>query len=343
MADSTPPLAANAVDHSTRERTRTRMKAALISCVAAVCIFTAKLVAYQLTGSAAILSDALESIVNIVAAAMAAFSVWFAAQPADENHPYGHGKIEDFSAGVEGALIVLAAAGIVFAAVPRFFDPRPIEAIGTGSVLVLLATAANGVLGWYLIRTGRRVHSRAIEADGRHVLTDVITSVGAVVALGLVMLTGANWIDPLVACLIAVQIVGSGFGLIRASVGRLMDEADEEALNRLADHLQGDRPAEWIDAHELRAWWAGDVLHVDVHLVLPRYWTIEHSHRDAEAFVERVGQAVPTRTEVVVHVDPCSDGWCAACEVQECPVRARPFAEDRAWSRDRLVRRLPAR
>lgn len=324
-----------------RERARLRMKAAAISLGAAVCIFGAKLLAYLLTDSAAILSDALESIVNIVAAAMAAFSVWYASQPADENHPYGHGKIEDFSAGVEGALIVLAAAGIVFAAVPRFFAPRPIEQVGLGTLLVVGATLANGVLGWYLVRTGQRLHSRAIEADGRHVLADVVTSVGVVVALGLVVLTDLTWIDPLMACLVAAHIVGSGLRLMRTSIGRLMDEADDDALERLAGYLDTHRPPEWIDAHELRAWWSGDVLHVDVHLVLPHYWTIEHSHRDAESFVRAVNAAIGLRCEVVVHVDPCSDTWCSTCEVADCPVRAQPFATASAWTRDQLVRRIP--
>ena len=326
---------------STRARARARMRAILISLVAAIAIFAAKFLAYHMTGSAAILSDALESIVNIVAAAMAAFSVWYASQPADENHPYGHGKIEDFSAGVEGALILLAAAGIVFAAVPRFFAPQPIEQVGGGALLVVGAALSNAVLGWYLVRTGRQLRSRAIEADGRHVLTDVITSVGVVVSLGLVLLTDLTWIDPLVACLVAAQIVGSGLSLIRTSIGRLMDEADDEVLGRLTESLHAGRSPAWIDARGLRAWWSGDVLHVDVHLVLPRYWTIEHSHRDAEVFAQVVDHAVGSRSEVVVHVDPCTDTWCGRCAVDDCPVRAEPFGAARPWTRDELVRRLP--
>lgn len=328
------------VDVSSRPtRSRARLRATLISLVVALLVFAAKFVAYRLTGSAAILSDALESIVNIVAAAMAAFSVWYAAQPADENHPYGHGKIEDFSAGVEGALILLAAVGIFVAAVPRFFEPQPIEQIGVGGAWVVGATIANGVLGIYLVRAGQRLRSRAVEADGRHVLADVTTSVGAIAALVLVQFTGAQWVDPLMACLIAVHIVGSGFRLIRASVGRLMDEADEAALEQLADHLDTHRRAEWIDAHELRAWWAGDVLHVDVHVVLPRYWSIEHSRADADALVATVQEAARSHCEVVVRVDPCSDAWCGSCRVADCPVRVWPFERSRPWTREELVRR----
>ena len=162
---------------------RARMRAASISLLTAGVLLATKFIAYRLTGSAAILSDALESIVNVAAAAMALFSVWYGAQPADADHPYGHGKVEDFSVGVEGALIVLAALGIFWSAVPRFFEPRPLESLGMGGLLISLATAANLLLGLYLVRVGREHHSKALVADGRHVLTDVISSVGAVGAL----------------------------------------------------------------------------------------------------------------------------------------------------------------
>lgn len=331
-------------DHSGSEhdrRVRMRMRAAIVSFVVAVVLFGAKFLAWTMTGSAAILSDALESIVNIVAAAMAWFSVWFGSQPADDNHPYGHGKIEDFSAGVEGALIVLASLGILWSAVPRFFDPRVIDAVDRGVLLVLGAAVANAILGWYLIREGRRQHSRALEADGRHVLTDVWTSAGAIAALGLVTMTGWLWIDPLVACLIAVSILVSGSRLIRESVGRLMDEADDEALDRVAERLDERRRPSWVDVHELRAWWSGDVLHVDVHFVLPRFWSIEQSHAEATQLEAIVGQAAGKRSSVVVHVDPCRPRWCHECSLEDCPIRADDFEVSPEWDRERVTRVVP--
>jgi cation diffusion facilitator family transporter len=320
------------------DRARARIRAAAISLVVALVLLGTKLAAYFFTGSAAILSDALESIVNVVAAGMALFSVWYGAQPADQDHPYGHGKVEDFSAGVEGALILLAAMLIFWAAIPRFFDPVPLESLGSGGILVGLATVANLLLGLYLVRTGRENQSRALIADGRHVLADVVTSVGAVGALVLVGLTGWLWLDPLIACVIAVHIVVAGFKLIRESVGRLMDEADEEVLQAVSEHLEQSRRPHWIDVHELRAWWAGDTLHVDAHLVLPRYWSIERAHAAGDEFEAEVGIAVGTRSGVVVHVDPCRDVFCARCRVEECEIRVRELEDRRPWDREWMVR-----
>jgi len=318
-----------------------RMRAAIISFVVAIVLFGAKFLAWTLTGSTAILSDALESIVNIVAAGMAWFSVWFGSQPADENHPYGHGKIEDFSAGVEGALIVLAALGILWSAVPRFFDPVLLDSIDRGVLLIMAAAIANAVLGWYLIRAGRQLHSRALEADGRHVLTDVWTSAGAIIALGLVTLTGQLWIDPLMACLIAGSILVSGGRLIRESVGRLMDEADDEALEQIATELNSRRRSSWCDVHEVRAWWAGDILHVDMHLALPRFWSIDRSHREATVVEAVVADAVGKRGSVTVHIDPCVASLCPECEVVDCPVRAEGLQQRPVWDREHIVRRVP--
>lgn len=327
-------LTGQAHDH----RVRMRQRAAIVSFVVAVVLFGAKFFAWKLTGSAAVLSDALESIVNIVAAGMAWFSVWYGSQPADDNHPYGHGKIEDFSAGVEGALIVIAAVGILWSAVPRFFDPVVLQSIDRGVAIVLAAAVANAILGWFLIREGRQQHSRALEADGRHVLTDVWTSAGAVVAIGLVVVTGQLWIDPLVACLIAVSILVSGGRLIRESVGRLMDEADDEALERIANELQSHRRPQWVDVHEVRAWWSGDVLHVDAHLVLPRFWSIERSDVEATAFAETVVAAAGKRSSVVVHVDPCRPVFCRDCGVADCPVRSEERQRQPVWDRAHVTR-----
>lgn len=320
------------------DRARSRIRAASVSLVVGIALLVAKLAAYAFTDSAAILSDALESIVNVVAAGMALFSVWYGSQPADEDHPYGHGKVEDFSAGVEGALIVLAALLIFRAAVPRFFDPHPLEGLGKGGILIGLATVANLLLGLYLVNSGRRNQSRALVADGKHVLADVVTSVGAVGALILVALTDWLWLDPLIACLIAVHIVVAGYKLIRESVGRLMDEADADVLDAVSAHLEAARRDHWIDVHELRAWWAGDTLHVDAHLVLPRYWSIERAHAAGDEFEAEIGMSTGTRSGAVVHVDPCRDVFCARCRVADCEIRVRELEDRRGWDREWMVR-----
>lgn len=320
---------------------RARLRAAIVSLVVATILFAVKFQAWVLTDSAAVLSDALESIVNIVAAALAAFSVWYSSQPADEDHPYGHGKVEDFSAGVEGALIIVAAAAILIAAVPRFFGGPPLQSLDRGAILLGFASVANAVLGVYLLRQGRRHRSRALEADGKHVLTDVYSSVGVIVGVGLVALTGWSWLDPLIACLIAGHILVSGFHLIRESVGRLMDEADDDALEALTARLVEVRRPYWIDVHELRAWWSGDLLHVDVHLALPRFWSIAQSHDAADALEDDLQPAIGGTASVVVHVDPCRDSWCSICSVEDCPIRVREKTEDTEWDRAHVVRIVP--
>jgi len=314
------------------------MRAALLSLVVGTGIFGLKIWAYTRTDSAAILSDALESIVNIVAAGLAAYSVWLSSQPADENHPYGHGKVEDFSAGVEGALIVVAAGGILVAAIPRLLEPRPLSAIGEGSAILVVATLFNCALGWYLVHVGRRERSRALEADGKHILTDVISSGAALIALLLVRWTSWNWLDPAIACVIAAHILGSGFQLIRESVRRLMDEADLELLDDLAASLSEARDDTWVDLHELRAWWAGDLLQVDCHLMLPRFWTIDQAHGTGEELEEAIREAVGGKASVVVHVDPGRDEFCAQCPFMECPIRAAALTQPREWDRHRLSR-----
>jgi len=303
-------------------------------------LLATKSMAYHLTGSAAVLSDALESIVNVVAAGMALFSVWYGAQPADEDHPYGHGKVEDFSAGVEGALIILAALLILWSAIPRFFAPREIQAVGQGGLLIAAASVANLLLGIYLVRTGRDHQSKALVADGYHVLSDVVTSVGAIAAVLLVALTGWAWLDPLMACVLAVHIVVAGFRLMRESVGRLMDYADEDALDAVTRQLEANRREHWIDVHELRAWWSGDTLHVDAHLVLPRYWSIEDAHRAGDEFEAELGASIGGRSGAIVHVDPCTDSFCSRCRVAACAIRADPPEDAGPWNREWLVRRV---
>ena len=314
-----------------------RLRAARLSLLTALLLLAVKFIAYWSTGSAAVLSDALESIVNVVAAAFLVYSIQLSAKPADSDHPYGHGKVEDFAAGVEGALIVIAAVGIGFAAVPRFFAPRALEELSIGLLLVTVATLVNLWLGLYLRRLGRRAHSRALLADGTHLLTDVVTSVGALLALLLVRWTGQLWIDPLIACVLALQILFSGAALVRGSIGRLMDEADEELLARLASVLETGRRVGWVDIHHLRAWQAGDLAHVDLHLTLPRFWKVEDAHREADALHTLLAANLGQDASIMVHSDPCRPRDCASCDLANCGVRDDSFASRKQWTRDHLT------
>src|SRR5437867_2176636 len=220
------------------EDSRVRLRAGLISLAVSVVLLGAKYQAYLLTGSTAILSDALESIVNVVAAVFALGGLIFAGRPADRNHPYGHGKIEFFSAAFEGGLIAFASVVIVYQAARILIAGAEVRQIGAGVVIVLATGMVNLILGWYLVRTGRRYQSLTLVADGKHVIADFWTSAGVVVGLLLVNLTGLAWLDPVVALLVALSLMWTGFRLVRHAAGGLLDEEDPILLTRVLDWLQ---------------------------------------------------------------------------------------------------------
>ena len=317
---------------------RARRRAAMLSVIIGVVLLGAKLLAYRWTGSAAILSDALESIINVVASILALYTIIQGAKPPDEDHPYGHGKAEDFSAGVEGALIFLAALLIFAHAIPRLFDPVELSRLGAGLGVVAVAGVVNGITGAYLIAQGKRHSSRALVADGYHLLADTITSAGVVIGLIAVSLTGWLWLDPLAACAVALHILVAGFKLVRESVARLMDQADDALLDRIAESLQRARQDAWIDVHQLRAWRSGDYVHVDFHMVVPHYWTIERGHAAQEEAAAVVLEPLNGKGEVIVHLDPCEPRHCRQCVVQDCPVRSSEFERSDPWIRESLIR-----
>jgi len=311
---------------------RLRRRAIWVSILTGVVLLAVKFSAALLTGSTAILSDALESIINVVASGFAFYSIVLSAQPPDRSHPYGHGKIESFSAGFEGALIILAALAILWKAVEGFFAPQPLVGLDLGILLVLGAAGVNAALGYFLVQTGHRAHSLALIADGKHVLTDVYSSVGVVVGLGLVWLTGWVLLDYLTACAVAVNILFSGARLVRQSVSHLMDEADEKVLHNIVDSLQNARRPEWIDLHHLRSWRSGERHHIDFHLTLPRYWDLEQCHA-AETTVESwLVERLGGQGEVLLHLDPCTSHHCPLCRMLNCPVRATAFRLSPQWT-----------
>ncbi len=288
-------------------------------------LMAVKFVAYFITGSAAILSDALESIINVVASGFVLYSIYLSHQPADKSHPYGHGKIEYFAVGFEGALIILAAGAILYKAIPAFFQVKMLSKLDFGIFLVLGTSAVNLLLGLFLIRTGRRTSSAPVEADGKHLLTDVFTSVGVVVGLVLVMLTGLNWWDPLTACAVAVNIVITGWHLVKESIGRLMDEADPELLEKIVEILNEHRHPDWIDIHQLRTRHYGNRVHVDFHLVVPRSLGLLEAHAEAKEIEEKILSSLLEVAEVIVHVDPCEDPLCQWCMQYKCQDRNKDF------------------
>ena len=305
---------------------RARLRAMAISLAVSVGLLAAKYQAYHLTGSTAILSDALESIVNVVAAVFALGGIIFAGRPADRNHPYGHGKIEFFSAAFEGGLIAFAAVLIVYEVILSLLRGPDVRALDVGVPIVLGAGLVNLLLGWYLVRTGRRYDSLTLVADGRHVLADFYTSAGIVIGLLLVRFTGIAWLDPVVAAVVALNLMWTGFRLVRQAAGGLLDEEDTALLDRLLEVLQPHLGRGVIRVHHLRAIRAGRFHHVDAHLVVPEFWSVERSHELAEDLAERLIKEVGVEGEMTLHTDPCHRVYCRMCDLDDCPVRRETFA-----------------
>ncbi|MCP3981963.1 MAG: cation transporter [bacterium] len=260
--------------------------------------------AYVVTGSAAVLSDAAESVVHVAAVAFAAFSLWLSLRPADPGHPYGHDRISFFSAGVEGGLIVLAAVFIIHDAISKWIAGLRIESPGTGALLVAGAGLLNLVLGLYLIRQGRRHRSLILVANGKHVLTDSWTSLGVIVGLLLVMWTGWLPFDPILALLVAVNILWSGAKLVRESVGGLMDESDPATYEKVMAVLEFEAASRGLEYHQLRHRNSGVRDWVDLHLLFPADTTIDVAHRQATEIEAAIKRALDRPSTVTTHLEP---------------------------------------
>ncbi len=310
---------------SSTQSDKIRNKAAWISAIASFLIFAMKVVAYRLTGSAAVLSDALESIVNVVASLVALYVIWFSSQPADREHPYGHGKAEYFSAAFEGGLIFFAAILIIYEAVKALLFPHPPQKLEIGIAIVSGAAFLNLLLGLYLKRVGRAHHSDALQASGAHVISDVVTTAGVIIGLGLVLLTDIQWLDPVIAILIGVQLGFSGYKIVRESMGGLLDEINENSLTDLSAALEKNRRPGIIDIHQLRIMRNGRFHHVDAHLVVPEYWDVAKVHSESQDFENAVVADYIFDGELAFHVDPCKKSYCSECDMPDCPIRLHPF------------------
>lgn len=296
-----------------------------------------KFLAYFLTGSNAILTDALESIINMIAGCFALFSIYYASHPQDRNHPYGHGKIEFLSAGFEGGLILIAGLSMMGKAFYGFLNPPELKALPTGTILTAVSGAINGGLGYYLINTGRKQNSPTMLADGQHLLTDTYSSAALVAGLLLIQITGIYWLDQVLTILFGLFILYTGYQLLRSSIAGLLDEADYQTLGQIIDILNTYRRDKWIDIHNLRVQKYGSFLHIDCHLTLPWYDNLEAVHTEVEALEQLVREQLPNRVELFVHADPCQPSACPICKVKDCPVRQYPFEERIPWKLENLL------
>jgi len=306
--------------------------AARLAFITSLTLLLAKFGAYYLTGSKAVLSDAIESIINVVTAAFLMLSISISSKPVDESHPYGHGKIEAFSAGLEGGLIIIAAVVIFVEAVPAFFIPEPPRNLGPGLYILGGAGIINLIVGTYLLRAGKKYKSEALGADGRHLLTDFYTSAGVIIGLLLYNISGFLWIDPLVACLVALNILLPGMKLFAESFKNLMNEADPELLERIVQGLNKIKKPGWLYPHKLRALRSGRYHHVDLHISLPHYWTLTQVHEAEQEITRALLDAIGEEGDIMIHVDPCEPPYCPVCEVGDCSSRNSDFNGTSDWT-----------
>jgi cation diffusion facilitator family transporter len=306
--------------------------------VAAVSIIllVVKFIAYYSTHSVSILTDALESIVNVVAGLIGLYSLYIAAKPRDMDHPYGHGKAEFLSAAIEGTMIGSAGAIILYKAVQHLINPVELHKIDFGMLLVSITAVINFIVGYYCLRTGRKNNSAALIASGSHLQTDTWSTVGIIAGLALLYFTGYNWIDSAVAGAFGVFIIFTGYRIVRSSVAGIMDEADVKLLGKMVQVLNANRRENWVDLHNLRVIKYGSVLHVDCHLTVPWFLNVHEAHREIDALAELIRKEFGESLELFVHSDGCLPFSCRICNKADCTERKNNFEKQIGWTLDNI-------
>lgn len=304
--------------------------------IVAIFLFIIKIAAWYLTRSISVLTDALESTVNVVSGFVGLYSLYLSAQPRDDNHPYGHGKVEFLSAGLEGSLIFMAGSIIIVKVFDNLHNPREIGELEPGIILVSFAAVVNFVLGAIAIRKGKANQSLALVASGKHLQSDTITTVGILVGLFLIKITGKIWIDSVTAIIFALFIIYTGIQIVRESVSGIMDEADKALLSEMVVYLYKNKHENWIDLHNLRVIKYGSILHVDCHLTVPWYLNVYEAHAEVEALEKLVKGKYGKSVELFVHTDGCLDFSCKICRKSECRERKHEYVQSIEWTAENI-------
>ena len=305
--------------------------------VVAVVLFVIKVVAWHLTQSVAVLTDALESIVNIVSGIVGLISLTISARPRDKNHPYGHGKIEFISAGIEGTLITIAGLFIIYKAVMSFIEPLELAQLDRGIIIISISATINYGFGTWAYRTGKKNDSPVLKSGGRHLQTDTYTTLGIIIGLILIWITGAVWLDGAVAILFALLIIKMGTKILRHSLAGIMDESDKQLLEKMVTYLQQNRQVNWVDLHNLRIVKYGSILHIDCHLTLPWYFSIKQGHDETDKLEALIHEKFGDRIELNTHTDYCHAFSCPLCNIKDCKARTSPFKKRVEWTVENVI------
>lgn len=310
--------------------------------IVGILLMAIKFGAWLLTNSNAILTDALESIINVVAGAFGLYSLFLSSKPRDRNHPYGHGKIEFISAGFEGGLIFLAGFLIITKAGYNLLYPQALGQLDVGIFLVAFSGGVNFLMGYLLERRGAQTNSLILQASGKHLKSDAYSSAGLLIGLGIILITDILWLDNLIAILFGLIILYTGYRLLRTSFAGIMDEADYQLISNLIENLREERHPNWIDVHNFRVIKYGATLHIDCHLTVPYYFEVSKAHREIKAFEECVAAHCEVPVELFIHTDPCEPPTaCRICRKSDCHVREAPFEKSVRWTLENFMKNKP--
>ena len=301
-----------------------------------VLLLAVKLTAWYITGSVAILTDALESIVNVVAGLIGVYSLYVSAKPMDSDHPYGHGKAEFISAAIEGVLITTAGLIIIYEAINNLIGSHEIKKLDYGIILVAITAVINYITGAICVKTGNKNNSLALISSGKHLQSDTWSTAGIVIGLVLLLITRLAWIDSVVAILFSFLLIFTGYKIIRSSVAGIMDETDTELLKEMVAKLNANRRENWIDLHNLRIIKYGSRLHLDCHLTVPWYLNVHDAHREIDALSNLVKNEYGEFVELFVHSDGCLDFSCRICTKTDCNVRKHAFEKKVEWTMENI-------
>ena len=299
-------------------------------------LFAIKLSAWYLTNSVAILTDALESTINVISGMIGLYSLYLSARPKDNNHPYGHGKVEFVSAAVEGTLISVAGLIIIYEAINNYKHPHAIGQLNLGILLISASAIVNYVVGVFAIKRGEKNNSLALVASGKHLVSDTYSTLGIILGLLVLYFTRLPWIDSLVALIFAFTIIFTGYKIVRKSLAGIMDEADYELIDKLVDLLNANRLDSWVDLHNLRIIKYGSILHLDCHLTVPWYLNVHEAHKQIEGLDSLVKSNFGESVELFVHTDGCLEFSCKLCQLKDCAERKENFIQAIEWTRDNI-------
>lgn len=308
-----------------------------------IILFIIKVIAWYITDSVAILTDALESTINVISGFIGLYSLYISAQPKDYNHPYGHGKAEFISSGIEGTLITVAGFVIIYEAINNLKNPHEISKLDYGIILVTITAVINYIVGAVAIKKGNRNNSLALIASGKHLQSDTYSTIGIIAGLILISLTHLAWLDSVVALLFAIIIIITGYKIIRTSIAGIMDEADADLLSKVVEKLNENRKVNWVDLHNLRIIKYGGILHLDCHLTVPWYLNVHQAHDEIDALSKVVKDNFGDSVELFVHTDGCLNFSCKICSKEDCDVRQHSFEKKINWTIENISKNIKHR